>query len=90
MLKKKEFPGNNLGKQGRNASIINLFRGEVLANGNSVVNGSIDGSESLKATGANIKVESESSSSSSSSESENEDSGFLEKMKDRVSDAIGV
>jgi len=66
-----------------------ISRGEILANGNSVANGSIGGSDSLKANGVNVEVESE-SSSSSSSESENEDSSFLDKMKDRVSDAIGV
>ena len=66
-----------------------MIRGEILANCNSVANGSIDGSDSLKANGVNVEVESE-SSSSSSSESENEDSSFLDKMKDRVSDAIGV
>ena len=89
MLRKKEFLGKIFGYQSKGSSVSTLLRGEILANGNSVANGSIDGSDSLKANGVNVEVESE-SSSSSSSESENEDSSFLDKMKDRVSDAIGV
>ena len=88
MLRKKEFLGKIFGYQSKGSSVSTLIRGEILANCNSVANGSIDGSDSLKANGVNVEVESE--SSSSSSESENEDSSFLDKMKDRVSDAIGV
>ena len=67
--------------------MIFLIRGELLANGFSVAKDSLDGSDkedSIVVTGDNIKV------GSDSSDSENDDSGFLEKMKDKVSDAFGV
>eukprot|EP00092_Neocalanus_flemingeri_P004233 GFUD01004553.1.p1 GENE.GFUD01004553.1~~GFUD01004553.1.p1 ORF type:complete len:475 (+),score=161.68 GFUD01004553.1:169-1425(+) len=68
-----------------------ISRGELLANGISVPDNYLDGSDKeadIVVSGNNIKVASD--SSSESSDSEQDDSGFLDKMKDKVADAIGV
>ena len=59
----------------------------MLANGISLPEDSLDESDkedTIVVTGDNIKV------SSDSSDSENDDSGFLEKMKDKIADGFGV